>query len=140
MPADDMEDRSEDLSVEQGEALDLEGARREERPMLGAGGERQLTNEPALARHPLGMAQQRRSRVFVDDGTDIRREQTGIADRKLVHRTLEHGENARGDVFLYKENAECRATLARAVESGRDDVGDELFGESRTVGDERVLA
>ena len=61
-PADDVQDRAEHLALEPRRAVDLEGARRKERAVLGAGRQRAAIEQPALARHPLGVPLQRLAR------------------------------------------------------------------------------
>ncbi len=55
LPAHDMQDRAEDLSVEPKGLVDLEDAGCEEGAVLGPGRQRALVDQPGLPRHPRAM-------------------------------------------------------------------------------------
>src|SRR6266851_2735814 len=95
-PAHDMENGAEDLALEPIEPVDLEGPRREEAAMRGAGRHLALKDQLRLASHAHGVRRKHLAGIRVDDGTDIGGQQRRVADDELAHRAGEHGEDAVG--------------------------------------------
>ena len=75
-----------------------------------------------------------------DHRADVDRELARIADLELGHRALQHVEHAVGDIVLQAEDAQGRTALAGRIESRRQDVDDDLFGERRGIDHHRVEA
>jgi hypothetical protein len=80
------------------------------------------------------------ARRLVDDRADVGGEVGRVADAQLLHRTGEHFAHPVGDVGLDEQHAQRRAALSGRVEGRGDDVADDLFGQRRRIGDQRVLA
>jgi hypothetical protein len=83
---------------------------------------------------------QQRQRVVVDHRADVGGQQRRVADHELVHRAREHVDHLVGDVALHEQDARGRAALAGGIEGRGHRVLDQLLGQRRGVGDQRVLA
>ena len=79
-------------------------------------------------------------RRVIDDRTDVGRELPRIADAQFVHRAVQHGQHLVGDIVLQIEQAQRRAALPGALESGREHVADHLFGQRGGIDQHRVEA
>ena len=114
--ADDVQDRSEDLVLEAADAIERKERRRDEDAAAARFGQTDTMQQAALRCDRCDVGFERVARCGIDDRPHIGREQRGIADRELVHRSTKQLDHGRRDVVLHEQHAQSRAALARAVE------------------------
>ena len=72
---------------------------------------------PARLLHDgFGVRLEHRARALVDDGSDIRCQQCGVAEHHFVHVARQQLQYAIRDFLLQEQDAQRRATLSCAVE------------------------
>src|SRR3546814_4329236 len=79
-------------------------------------------------------------RVLRNHRPEIDGEPVGLADAELFHGTLEHCEQALGNVVLEAKQSQRRRTLATTVKCRCDDVRYDLLGERAESHNNRILA
>jgi hypothetical protein len=70
----------------------------------------------ALGAHGVDVALDVAVRLGVDHRAHVDRQRGRVADAGLVHRALEHGDDALGHVVLHAQHAQGRAALAGRIE------------------------
>ena len=64
----------------------------------------------------------------------------GSPTTQFAHRAFQHRDCFIRRVFGQTKNAQCRASLPRGTERAGDDIIDDLFRQSRTIDNQRILA
>ena len=85
------------------------------------------------------MSLEHRAGALVDDGSDIRRQQRGVAQHHFVHVAREEFQYPIRNLFLQEQDAQRRTALSGAVEGRLHHVGDHLLGQCGAVDQHRVL-
>ena len=96
-------------------------------PTLASLRKRDAMAHAANGSHRLDMRLDGIVRLRVDHGPDVGRKVRRIADDQLVHGADQEFDRARRDAVLQVQDAQRRATLARAVERGSDRIDDDLL-------------
>ncbi len=135
-----MQNRAKHFAFQITEAINLNDCRRYESALLCSRSKRKLLNLATHIAHRLNVRFDNVLGFLRDNCTDINLELVGTANGKLLKRTLEHRQNAVGDIFLQTKHTQRRATLTGAVESRANHVEHDLLGESGRIHDHCVLA
>jgi hypothetical protein len=135
-----VQDRSENFPCEARDAVDLVGPRCEEGAVAGCF----VVERASMDRHretvePAAVGLEHRAGSPVDHRSDVGFEVGRVADAQFLHGAGEHFADPVGDVGLDEQHAQCRAALAGRVEGRGDDIADDLLGQRRGIGDQRVL-
>ncbi len=135
-----MQHRAEHLALQLGERADLdqgrrhEGARARARPACRAA---RRCGRPRAVRAMCSSMVPLASAVMTGPVSVARC--TRVAERQLLERALQHGEDAIGDVLLQAEHPQRGTALAGGIEGGGDDVAHHLLGERGGIDDHRIL-
>ena len=135
-----MQHRAEHLALQAADAVDLD-QRGPHKIALGAAFVAPHPGDAlACGLHRGNMLLDPGACLLVDDRADIGAQAAGMADDPFVHRQLDHLDHAPGAVFLQAQQAQRRAALTGRIKSRHQHVADQLLGQRRRVGHQRVLA
>ena len=126
-----MQHGAEDFALQLIEPLNLDQRGRDERAVRRRLGQRArgLVHGMPLGAHGVDVALDARVRLGVDHRADVDRQRGGVADGGLIHRALEHGDDALGHVVLHAQHAQSGAALAGGIEGRGHHVLHHLFGQ-----------